>query len=224
MTDLERSLTALGGELDWPATPALALSLEPRRRQRPRPLVLALAAAVAAIAVAFAVPSARSAILRFLHLGGVRIDRVETLPAAQQVPLAAALGTQIPADEARAILGRAFRLPATASGARLYQQDGVVSALLATPAPVLLSEFPDDGILMQKIASSTTGIQTVAIRPGLDGLWLSGAGHVVVLAGVPPRLAGNVLIWTSGGLTYRLEGRSLDEQRAIAIARELAGT
>ena len=95
MSELERKLTALGAELEWPETPAFSLRLEaaPARRSRwRRPLVVAIALVVVAIGIAFAVPPARSAILDFLHLGGVTVERVSTLPAAEERPLGAELG------------------------------------------------------------------------------------------------------------------------------------
>src|SRR5438034_829291 len=71
MTELERALLALGEAIDFPPEP----DLRPRVRERiqgrrlARPLVLAFAAVVVAVGVAFAVPPARSAILRFFHIG-----------------------------------------------------------------------------------------------------------------------------------------------------------
>ncbi len=87
--DLERELSAL--EVAWPETPVFRLALPERRRRRWPVVAVALAAAIA-IAAAFAVPSSRGAILRFLHLRGVVIERVERLPAAQERPLGAGLG------------------------------------------------------------------------------------------------------------------------------------
>ena len=58
-------------------------------------LVLVLAAVLVAFAVALAVPGARSAILRALHLEGVSIERVRVLPPAQERPLAAGLGALV---------------------------------------------------------------------------------------------------------------------------------
>jgi hypothetical protein len=39
-----------------------------------------------------------------------------------------------------------------------------------------------------------------------------------------PRLAGNTLLWSSGAITYRLEGRTLTEQLALRLATEIDGT
>src|SRR5205823_1036388 len=86
MSALELRLRALGQALELPPEPDLAPRvlerLEGRRRPFPwrRGAVLALALLVLALGAAFAVPQARSAILRFFHLGGVTVIRVETLP------------------------------------------------------------------------------------------------------------------------------------------------
>jgi hypothetical protein len=66
----------------------------------------------------------------------------------------------------------------------------------------------------------------VAVRGG-DGVWLAGAPHRFLYRGpngrveeASLRLAGNTLIWTDGGLTYRLES-ALDRDTAISIAESL---
>ena len=100
---------------------------------------------------------------------------------------------------------------------------GVVSAMLATPEPVLLTETSGTG-LMKKLASIGTSIEQAPIAPGVDGLWIAGAPHVFFGPALPPRLAGNVLLWEQGGVTFRLEGRALTKERAVELAREIAGT
>src|SRR6476619_3983386 len=112
MPELEPQLRALGGELEWPATPDLAAAVRPRlerRRQLPgRPLAIALAVLVLALAAALAVPSARSAILRFLGIEGVTVQRVDKLP--QAAPLGT-LGDRITMAAARRRLGFRPLLP-----------------------------------------------------------------------------------------------------------------
>ena len=164
MTELEQTLRALAAEIEWPATPELTPRFEPVRRRR-RSLLLAVAAALLAIAVAFAVPQARSSILRFFHLGGVTIERVGTLPAAEQRPLAADLGQPVTRAEAESALGTPFLLPATSGEPALYDRLGVVSTLLATPQPVLLSESRFTG-LMKKLVGTATGVESVSIDAG----------------------------------------------------------
>src|SRR5262245_8333275 len=133
MSELERSLIALGAELEWPATPPVSVRLEgaPAVRRR-RGLVLGVALAVIALALAFAVPDSRSAILRFLHLGGVTVERVTTLPAAEERSLGSSLGVPASRDEAEAALGGPVALPRVSGDPELYLRDGIVSAVLAT--------------------------------------------------------------------------------------------
>src|SRR5262245_17982456 len=106
MSELERALSSLAAEIDWPPTPELVLDFEsaaalsrPRGRRRRIAVVVALAAALPG-APAFAVPGSRSAILRFFPLGGVTVERVSTLPAAEEWSLAADLGTPVTREQA----------------------------------------------------------------------------------------------------------------------------
>ena len=97
MTELERALTQLGRELDFPETPDLASAVRrhvqveaPRRRRALLPpagfrraLALALVALlVLAGGVFAAVPSVRDAVLEFFGLQGATVERVEQLPPA----------------------------------------------------------------------------------------------------------------------------------------------
>src|SRR4051812_21678764 len=123
--DLAHELSALAEHVDWPATPELRLELEPRARRRSRrPLYAALAlAAIVALAAAFAVPESRGAILRFLHLGGVTIERVDTLPPAAQRPLEAGLGRAVTLAEAKRQLGHDILAPEVSPLPQLHLQD-----------------------------------------------------------------------------------------------------
>ena len=223
MSELERALSAVAAEIEWPETPAFELWLERAPRRRRRGLLVAVALALVALGLAFAVPQARSAILRFFHLGGVTVARVSTLPAAEQRPLAADLGVPVSRAEAEAALGGPVALPRVHGEPQLYARDGIVSAVLATPEPVLLSEFrAGEGVsLLKKVAGASTGVEWVRIDPGAEGLWIAGEEHVVFWLAAPPRLAGNVLVWERDGVTYRLEGRTLTKERALELAREL---
>jgi hypothetical protein len=213
MTDFERSLRAL--RVDWPPTPDIASRLRVERRSR-RPLVVAIAVVVA-LAVAFAVPDSRGAILRFFHLGGVRVVRVDTLPPAEARPLAAGLGEPVSDARAAELLGTAF-LPARHGP--LYQQGGFVSTLLAVPEPALLSEFGSSGLIKK---FSQGNVEYLTVAPGVPGLWIEG-GHDVFFGGGSPRLAGNVLVWIWHGVTFRLEAPGLGRDAAIRVARDIIGT
>jgi hypothetical protein len=218
MTELE--LRGLAAEVEWPPTPDVAGRLALPHRARRRPLVAAaVALAAAAIAATFAVPQSRSAVLRFFHLGGVTVVRVDTLPPARERPLSAGLGDPVGDAEAALALGAPFR---PAEHGRLYRLGGFVSTLLATPEPALLSEFGSPE-LIKKVAA-TGRVEPLQVAPGVPGLWIAGAPHVAFFDGSSPRLAGNVLVWTSGGITFRLEGRGLAQAEALRLARRILGT
>jgi hypothetical protein len=221
MSELERNLSVLAAEVDWPPTPRVSLQLGKSRRQLPR-FAIALALVVLAVAVAFAVPQARSAILRLFHIGGVTIVRVDTLPAAQERALAADLGTRVSRVAASRILLAPVRIPNVRAQLHFYAYGNMISTLLATPQPVLLSELRiGSGVYPQKILGPGTQLETATVVTAGDAAWLSGARHVAVFPPAPPRLAGNVLIWSFEGITYRLEGRTLDERTALRLAREI---
>ena len=216
MTPLEHALVALGRELELPPAPDLVpvvrARLEPRRDRRP--LVLALVAAVlVALAASLAIPDARSTILRFFHLGGVTIERVETLPPAQERPLAQGLGQSLSVPEARQRLQFDPVVPRGIH--RVYVSDGALLVLLREGGkPVLLTELP--GGFIKKVVSGQTRIDEVHV--GADfGFWIAGARHVFQMPADAPRMAGNVLVWEHAGLTMRLEG-PLTRAQAIRLA------
>ena len=111
MPELERMLTQLGQELDWPDTPELAPRVRarlaepaPRRQRVPLPwglrrslaLALVLLLVLAAVTAA-AVPAVRDAVLEFLGLKGATVERRTTLPTPPpERPLD--LGRRTPAD------------------------------------------------------------------------------------------------------------------------------
>jgi hypothetical protein len=230
MTELELQLVALGAELEFPATPDLAAAVAAQLREAPRRrpmLAIALVgvALVLAIGAAFAVPQARTAILRFFHLRGVSVERVETLPAAQERPLTAGLGQRVSLGQAEQLAGFRLRLPLR----RAYAGDGYAAVLLRVEGkPVLLLEFRsrDFGIL-KKFAGPASFVEPVTVD-GRHGLWISGAPHVVTYLNregmfetKETRLAGDVLAWLDGGLTLRLEGR-LSKEQALRLARSIS--
>jgi hypothetical protein len=203
--DLQRELSTLS--VAWPETPTFELRLERRRR----PFMAVLVAVAILIAAAFAVPQSRGAILRFLDLGGVTIERVDVLPAAQERSLAAGLGPVVTHARAARVLGRPPLVPADVP---LHLSAGVVSLLLEVHGrPVLLSEVRSQGpAILQKLVGGQTNVEPVP-----HGVWLSGAPHVFLFPGASPRLAGNVLLVERGGLLLRIEGPALTKSEALRI-------
>jgi hypothetical protein len=225
MAELERDLRSLASEIEWPPTPAPALRLD-ERRSRPlwrRRALVALVAAVLAFAVALSVPAARSGLLRLFHLGGVTVEQIAVLPPAQERGLAEGLGPLVDRKAAETALGAPVRLPANDGVPRLHLRDGVVSVLLAAPQPVLFSQFRSDEFLLKKIATGSTSVVPITVGRA-PGLWIAGAPHLLAVPPAPPRLAGNVLVWQRGQITYRLEGRDLTKAAALRLASEIEGT
>jgi hypothetical protein len=225
MGELERTLRTASTEIAWPAVSEPSLPSEARRPRR-RALVLVLVALLGAFAVAMAVPGARSAILRALHLEGVSIVRVGVLPPAEARPLGAGLGAAVTPGQAQQALSAAFVLPPLPSRTQLYLDDGAVSALLDAGGPVLLSEMrvgTGGSIIYKKVVGPSTGVSGVRVGD-TQGIWIGGEEHVYVSPGAPPRLAGHVLLWERDGILYRLEGPALTLKRALELAGELDGT
>jgi hypothetical protein len=204
MSDLERQLTQLGRELDWPPTPDLVgpvrAGLVPRaaaRRRRPvvfrRSFAIALAALlVLAGGVFAAVPGVRDAVLEFFGLQGATVERREQLPPAP-APRALHLGQRTTLSAVRGSLGFEPVLPEAAG-----RPDGVFvshdvpgGALAVTYRPraglararttglgLLVEEFRGD--LAPEYFGKTAGQATRVERLRVDGeraIWLEGAPH-----------------------------------------------
>ena len=229
MTELERALVALGNELEFPPTPDSwgAVSERLHRRRWLRPVVFAVALGAVALGVAMAVPPARSAILRFFHLGAATVDRVETLPPAQQRPLIAGLGPALVREDAEMYAHVRIRLPKGATPQRFYAQPGLIATLIRFQGkPVLLAELRGDQMsLFKKFTASETRVEPVDL--GEFGLWIQGGPHVLMwqfdygeIRRVETRLAGNVLLWLKDGTTYRLEA-DLEKGQLLELARQI---
>jgi hypothetical protein len=223
----ERDLQALAAFLDFPEErdfgPGVRARLAPRPRRR-RALAVVLAALAVGVGVAFAVPPARSAILRFFHLQGVTIEVVDKLP---QVKTSGRLdlGPRISPDDAErragfrplrsALLGDPDRV--TWDGRQLWFVYGNVR--------LLVSQFRASGIerLIKKVAEPGTRVEPVTVG-GRQGFFITGASHFLYLERTDVvreervRLARDVLLWERGPLTVRLEG-DLTVAEALRIAR-----
>jgi hypothetical protein len=233
MTELEQALLTLGRELEVPAAPDLRpivrARLERRARSR-RAFVLAFALLVVVVGIAFAVPQARSAILRFFHVGAATVERVKTLPPAHERPLVAGLGRGRQRAAAERIAGFRMQLPSFEGGTptRYYARPGVIAVTFRAGKRVLLVELSGEQLgLTKKYVSGKTEVVPVAVSDVYFGLWLEGGPHVVLYRtpsgdelNATTRLAGNVLLWEAHGRTYRLEG-DLDRKDALNLARKI---
>ena len=242
MTELERALVSLGHELEIPEAPDVAAvvraRLEPRRGRRtiraPRRLAVAVALVLlAALLATLAIPDARSALFRALHIGGASIELVDELPEVPAEPdLELTLGQRVTLAEARGEAGfDVLRLDDQPDAVYLGHR-GTVWLLHGTPARprLLLAQTPfhsvDQELLLKKLTAPGTQVEPVAVD-GARGVFLSGDPHFLLLLdelGNPvedsARLAGNVLLWSHDGVAYRLEG-GFDRERALELAQSL---
>lgn len=228
MSSLEQRLQALGRELAFPPEPDLA----GRARSTARPFPwrwVALAAAVIAIAAAFAVPSARTSILRFFHIRGATVERVETLPEAQERSSADGLGRRLSLEQAQRRVGFRLLLPPLPAKPPVHLLDGVLATVILRVGdePVLLSEYSARSYeLLKKSVSEKSLVDPVQVR-GERGLWLEGPPHTLTYFNAngefqqrTVKITGNVLLWTHDGVTLRLEGR-ISKAQALRIARRI---
>ena len=240
MRELEQELVALGRGLAVPVQPDLtprvlaAIGTRPAAPTRRR-LVLALAVlALAALLAALALPDARSALLRFLQIGGARIELVDELPAVSPSPpeLELTLGQRVSLDEARQRTAfELLELDEEPDSVYLGERDTVWFLYGSSDSPRLLVAQTleleiDEPFILKKLAAARTSVERVSVR-GEPAYFLSGEPHAVVLVdefGVTitdsARLARDVLVWDEDGRTVRLED-DLTKTDAVEIAEAL---
>ncbi|HEV8602681.1 MAG TPA: hypothetical protein VGQ68_04705 [Gaiellaceae bacterium] len=237
MPELEHALVELGRGIELPPAPDLAAAVrrriaeEPRRRFRlPPRRVLALAVAVLLVAVGavLAVPPARTAILDWLGLSGVKIVRVEKLPPT---PLRTDLGLGREVTLAEAKRRAPWVVVPTGKGVgapdHVYYSTriprGQVALLWGSPAEVrlLMTEFNGEAFIEKLIGPDTTA-ESVRVN-GDPGVWISGP-HVFYYRDAngrmrqeTDRLSQSALIWRHDYLTLRLEG-DLSKHDALRLA------
>lgn len=243
MNELERALTALGRELAVPEAPDLlpavlaGIEPTPARRPQPRRWVLAVAiVALAALAATLAIPDARSALFRVLHIGGERIEFVDDLPVVSPAPtgldLDVVLGRRVTLEEARRRAGFDLRELDEAPDRVYLGERGTVWFLFGTPERIrlLVAQTPllfvEESLFLKKLAGPGTQIEQVAVD-GSTGFFLVGEPHLLLLLDAngqvveeSARLAKNVLVWESGGVAYRLEG-DFGKDDALRLADSL---
>jgi hypothetical protein len=210
--NIEHELRSL--RIEFPPEPDVSGRVLARlRRRSPRRWLVPVLVGLALVGALFAIPQTRAAILRALHIGGVEVQTVETLPSAQPGPLP--LGRRVSLDEARDAVGIDLAVPDEYDA--VYLSEPYVTFVLA-PREWLL-EWGEGGFpIVKKLVRPDTRIEQVSLDDGTTAYWIE--GRHVVERGPERRLAGSVLIWERDGVTYRLEGvRS--RSRAVEIARNL---
>ena len=215
--NLEQELRAL--PIAFPDEPDLAPRVLARleRPARRRWLVPALAV-VAAAGALLAIPQTRAAIFDLLRIGGVEVRRVETQPRAPVRP--PVLGREVSFATAQTVVD--FPLLAPRDPFTAFVDGRMVNLRWKR---YVLSQWRGEQLpFAQKQVGPGSQTAGVSVR-GATGLWITGARHEIIyrdptsgqIVAKSRRLAGNVLIWEAGGVTYRLEGgRTVADARAVA--------
>ena len=231
MSELERQLTQLGRELDWPPTPELAASVTGRlgaaeggvrapsrpRRRLPigRPLAIALAALLllAGGAVA-AVPSVRDAVLDFFGLQGATVERREQLPPPPP-PRPLGLGGRTTLTAARDSLAFDPLVPETAG-----RPDGVFVDHRAPGGLLSLAYRPEPGL--PEARSTGLGLLVSEFRGDLAPEYFGKtAGQATRIDRL--RIDGDRAIWLEGAphfFFYRAPGAPFREEK-LRIAQNV---
>jgi hypothetical protein len=245
---LEQELREL--QIDWPQTPDIAGSLvlepppQPRRWTLARPAwQLAIAVVALLIAVVMAVPSTRAAVLDFLGISSVRVERREPV-VVPKFGSALQLGTPVTLDQARRRADFPVLVPSevgrpdgvffdnTAPTGRrvdlVYRARPGLRRASTTGAGLLVTEFlaTAEPAIEKTIGNAT---HFARLRVGGDpAYFFSGREHgfgYLPKSGVmnfeSQRLAGNtLLVDRHDGVLLRIEGR-LSREQAVRIAESV---
>ncbi|HEU4672873.1 MAG TPA: hypothetical protein VFS32_08245 [Candidatus Limnocylindrales bacterium] len=136
------------------------------------------------------------------------------LPAALGRPASAWLDTSVGVPVVSLVWPASGSIPE--SGPLATREPGIGAVLTEIPATV-------DRPLLQKVLGPDTTIEAAVVN-GEPGYWIAGTPHELLVLGrdgsvvsLETRLAGNTLLWTEGGQTFRLES-GLTRDAAIAVA------
>ena len=239
MPELEHALRQLGGMVEFPPEPDLAggvrrrLGEAPPRRFAPRRLVVvALALLVVAVGAVMVVPSARTAVLEWLGIEGVKVTRVETLPKVSLLN-DFGLGERVSLAEARQQAPWLVEphLDSLDPPDQIYYSKSVpfgqVSFLWGSKTEVQLLMTQATGeAFAEKMVGTGTDVEAADVD-GRPGAWFTGDFHVFLyrdrrgeVRNETARLARNTLLWQHDQVTVRLEGE-LSKDEALEIARSV---
>ncbi len=249
--ELEAALREIGQRLDYPRPVAMASAVRARLRtprasgwSRSRfafaPAFVTLG--LLAVVIALASPDARASAQVFLHLRGIDIFPVPTVPASLPPLRIAFNGARVSLEEARRAVRFPMLVPASAElGAPddvfvetvgptdrltlVYRQRSGIPVSIDAGVSALVVEVRGtvDEVLLGKATGPGTRIVPVQVNDG-RGFWLEGAPHLYFyrdpngsVQQETLRLAGNTLVWVQNGITVRLEAQ-VDQATALRIA------
>lgn len=248
MDPLEKELQQMAETFDYPPTPRFASQPQPRPTFVPvRALVWALAVGLFFIGL-WAIPPVRAGILQLLQIGSIRIFFTTPTPPPSTLnspslptptPLYGIdnLAGQTTLADVQTKLDFPIHLPTYPTDLglpdKVFYQETIGSVLISVwladdqptqPRLILYAmQLPDD-ILGGKFNVQSSQLTQVN---GEDAFWIVGK-HLLQFYDAQQKpfyqsyrfIAGNVLVWESEAITYRLE-TSLSLEEAIQIAESL---
>lgn len=229
--DIETSLHELRQHLDWPTEVDVALA--PRRTPGRR---LIWVVAVASLLIFALVPAGREAVAGLARVLGIEIE----FRNASNVVEGLNLGPEVGVDEAAAAVDfhlvfpasagmpEAFHVLATPLSTQVWtvwKPTAELPAIAGSNAGLILAQFRADPEEESITKLASAGIQVISVDVGGEqGYWIAGGPHVLIFNdgefAEETRSNGNVLIWTGGEITYRLE-TALNLPNALNLARNL---
>jgi len=237
MSSLELRLIELGATLDAPEGDELVervaeeIAQVPPVVHRGRRRAVALIAATAIVVAAIAIEPGREAIADLFRSGRVELRSTRdftTTPTTHPRPTPELHTT--PLSGAQAAVAFPIRLP------RLVpSQTPTISVDQRVPGGLVSLEYQDFRVVeiaagpgpsvMAKAIDPRTRMAAVTVG-GAPGLWITGTHHLIAyldrdgnVRQDTVREAGHVLLWVTGGVTFRVEGfHQLAAARQIAAA------
>lgn len=210
-------------------------------RMRP-PLLRPVAATLVVIAVALGITlslsgAARRAVAGLLGVVGIEITFDDEPGVTPRPPASIPLGPAVSRVVASERAGFDVKVPAAVAGQPAFHYDpsigtsGMVSVVYPRSASrlsevdLLVTQFVAavDESHVKKLLTAGSDVAFVVVRSS-QGYWIGGPPHLFFYRDAvgdvrdeTVRLAGRVLLWEEGGVTYRVEGaRSLAEATRIA--------
>jgi hypothetical protein len=246
----ETRLKEMAQQFDYPATPPIAKAVMARISTKPQPAVfsrrLAWSLTILFITIIslMAIPPVRAAVFEFIQIGIVRIfpatEEQTPIPETKTpltptssalLPLLEQLMGEVTLREARTLVEYPIALPTYPVGLgepdRIFVQDVDSQIILvwmddkdAERIKLSLHIIPPNSWVIKKV--DPTVIEFTNVN-GQRAVWTTGPYPLLLQnreITFTRLIEGNVLIWTQGDLTYRLEtDKSLEE--AIQIAESL---
>jgi hypothetical protein len=216
-----------------------------RRGRRATIAAIALAATIGATGVAAAAsPSLRTELRHLFDFDGVQFSVSTTPPAPGPAPHGADLqmGSRVTLAEAQQAAGFRIALP------QRVGEPGQALLLRSAAGPIVTVVYPSgptlprsrvtgDGAILTEYRGSIDRIVFRKVLAGIDGtrrtsvngtpaIFAGGPQRLFVVAsdvdpyGLTPRPSSNALIWSTGGIAYRLEAQ-LPLHRLLTIAETI---